>query len=279
MFPLPERLPALASVRVPSVEEFYRAHPPAAFVDSLRERHWSARVSRLLALASGGAVAAVAALVVVLVAPSAVQDLAGPGRGTGTGTGLGTGNTREALPAPEAAPGTSPGAAGLPEFGLAGAQRDKGLDRTGPRELPAAGPAFRMELLVPGVAAPVRDGDVLHAGDVVRFFYDSAAHDFAYLFSVDEWGRISRYYPETPGYSIPIVRGRNVPLPDGVMLDDYVGLERFFVLFSQRPIPFAQVQAAVAATHLAALAQGRGLESWTMLPIACPQGGVLIEKR
>jgi len=260
MPPLPNRLPPLAGITVPSTDEFYRRMPPAAFVDIVARRHRARRWTAFLAFDTGAAMAAIA-IVAVLSLPGV------------------------SLRGVDAPAGDSTSEAGVPPapFGAVGQIKDKGTAGDAMTPLrPGAGtavPSMRFDLWKQGAGTPVAEGQELHEGDVLRFTYESLDYDYVYLFSVDEWGRMSSYYPDRKGFSVPIVRGRGIPLPGGVMLDDFVGFERFYAIFSDSPLGQADVQAAAGTAFMEALASGRGIEHLPYLPIRCPQATILIQKR
>ncbi len=163
-------------------------------------------------------------------------------------------------------------------YGTLGPLREKGnVPEPGTVALGLSGTA-RFHVLSEGRFVPLQSGASLPAKSLLRFYYDTTSADYLYLFSVDERGRISTYYPEERGFSVPIVRGRNVPLPDGVMLDDYVGDERFFALFSARPLSFVEVELAVATELLRLRHLGRGVEELERVPLNCHQETLHIVK-
>lgn len=248
---LPERLAPLP-VKGLSREEFYRRFPADAFMDRAMERRGRERSSGWLAMTLGGAgAAALAVLVFVVVGPFA--------------TAPSPDAVREQVRMP---------------FGFGGAVLDKGT--IGAVQAPDAGqqaPLLSVLLWQDGDSTRLTEGQVLRAGDIVRFRYDSTVYEFLYLFSVDDSGRISPYYPYGPAWSIPIVRGRDVPLPDGVQLDRYVGHERIFALFSDKPVSYVHVGNAVSSAWMQARARNQGIEAVIQLPIPCAQASFLIEKR
>ena len=247
---LPERLPR-CDHPVADAEEFYRRFPPAAFTEAVVRRK-AQRSSPWLAFATGGAAAAALGLALLL-------TLTGP----------------EVSTAPPARP---EGNVRVP-FGYAGMVRDKG--NVGEPSAEQAEQTSNMSLRVwkgEGFET-VRDGQVLQPDNVLRFFYNSGSYDFVFVFSVDELGRVSCYYPDRDGYSVPIVRGRGVPLPDAVKLDDYVGSERFYALFTDEPISRHDVETAVGGTLLRKIAEGQGLEEMGRLPLTGRQISIMIEKR
>ena len=163
-------------------------------------------------------------------------------------------------------------------YGTVGTVRDKGnVPEPGTVGLGITGTA-RFHVLTNGQFVPLQPGTALPAKSLLRFYYDTTSADYLYLFSVDERGRISTYYPETRGFSVPIVRGRNVPLPDGVLLDDYVGDERFFALFSARPLSYVEVELAVASQLLQLQQLRKGIEDLERVPLDCHQETLHIVK-
>jgi hypothetical protein len=164
-------------------------------------------------------------------------------------------------------------------YGTVGNLRDKGnVPEPGTVALGLSG-AARFHVLTDGRFVELQSGATLPGKSLLRFYYDTTSADYLYLFSVDERGRISTYYPEERGFSVPIVRGRNVPLPDGVMLDDYVGDERFFALFSARPLSFVEVELAVATELLRLHQVGKGIKELERVPLNCHQETLHIVKR
>jgi len=232
-------------------DEFYRRFPPSAFTESLVRRK-EKRGSPLLAFATGGAAAAALGLVLLL-------TLTGPEIST-TPPARPEGNMR------------------VP-FGYAGTVTDKG--NVGERGAEQAGLTSNMEVRVWRGESfeTVRDGHVLQPDDVLRFFYNSGSHEFVFVFSVDELGRVSCYYPDRDGYSVPIVRGRGLPLPDAVKLDTYVGRERFYALFTDEPLSKLDVEIAVGGELWRKIAEGKGLEEMARLPVVGRQISIIIEKR
>jgi hypothetical protein len=91
------------------------------------------------------------------------------------------------------------------------------------------------------------DVDGLRPGEAVYFTYTSLDLPWLVLGSVDERGNVSIYYPESAEQSLSVVPGRDVRLPDGVILDEYVGEERFFAVFSAEPVAVEDVRRAASS--------------------------------
>lgn len=247
---LPSRIPPGVTAGM-NREEFYSSHPPDQFVASLRQRR--SRHYHMTLLWGGGGVAAATAAVLAFV------FFSGPAN-------------HVAVPVDGPQSRTQP-------FGVAGKQRIKGPERAVDGDLQTGQPALYPEVLRHREFQPVGQGQELHANDVLRFYYDSSNYDYLYLFSIDAGGRIHTFYPQEKGYSVPIVRGHRIPLPEGIQLDEYVGNERFFALFSENPLGYWEIEVAVRIASMRLVAAGAGLEQMSSLPLDCHQETLLVEKR
>lgn len=248
---LPERLPAADDVEITPRDVFYQRHPAATFADEIAAR----RRPRWLPAAGLVAAGALAATLVVVIAPWE-QPAPGPDRGT------------VVAPPAEDAP-----------FGAGGGHRHKNTQR--PQGVVDAAPVdLAMVALRAGQPVPLEDGAQLAPETRVRFLYDSPDFDYLMLVSVTGAGEVTVLYPMTEGPSIPVVRGVGIPLQGAVQLDDHLGPERFYALFSDAPLAFDQVEAAVARTRgIAAAVDGAGwLRDLRRLPLDCAQATLLIEK-
>ncbi len=91
-------------------------------------------------------------------------------------------------------------------------------------------------------------GDVLRAGDEVRFAVTSDGPSYLVIGAVDGRGNVAIYFPpEGTSRAQAIEAGSDRLLPDAFALDDTVGPERVFGLFCAEPIPVADARAALAA--------------------------------
>jgi len=80
----------------------------------------------------------------------------------------------------------------------------------------------------------VEDGARLHPGDRIRFAVQGTGAAFVLVASVDGRGQVSVYQPNTAlGPDAAVATA----LPDSIRLDDALGLERIFAVFSGRPVP------------------------------------------
>ncbi|MBM4371389.1 MAG: hypothetical protein FJ098_07020 [Deltaproteobacteria bacterium] len=242
---LPERLPPAGDVELPAPEAFHRRPLPMKLRVAFERR---GGLPWLSAAALAGAAAAV---VVVAVFVSRTPGEPAPGGG----------------PEPVAA------------FGTGGPLRDKG-----PSGAPQPGPAVVSLAAVVQAgegALPVEDGEPLEPAARMRFLYDNLDYGYLMLVSVTGDAAVSPLYPLREGPSIPAAPGLGIPLPGAVELDDHLGPERFFALFTAEPLAFEQVAAAAAAARVAA--GGQDGDAWLRglrrLPLKCAQASLLIEKR
>lgn len=86
---------------------------------------------------------------------------------------------------------------------------------------------------------PVKDGTRLREGDRVRFSVTVDRPGYLTVFSVEADGTISPFYPDTPvdeaAESLALDKAGRHTLQGSILLDNAVGEERFWVVFSVRP--------------------------------------------
>jgi hypothetical protein len=88
----------------------------------------------------------------------------------------------------------------------------------------------------------VADGQKIVPGSHIKLLVTSGNYDHVLVFGVEESGALTPYYPEsTAGSSLLVGQGRGLPLPDGIQLDDALGVERFVAVFSKQPISWQAV--------------------------------------
>ncbi len=72
-------------------------------------------------------------------------------------------------------------------------------------------------------------------GEQIQITYSSVSNKYLILLSIDETGKISSYYPQHADSSVLIETGADIPLPNSIVLDGYIGQELFIALFSSKP--------------------------------------------
>ena len=231
-------------------ESFYRKYPVEPFIRSIeaRKRPWILGIPGL---------ATTAALLVIVVSGIWGANLLDDSKPIGG----------------PAAPG------GNGAFGTNGIISMKGLDHPDTSQLiPLEMPA-ELTIIRETDQDEVVPGEILHANEILRMYYTSLDHDYIFVFSVDEVGQMSQYYPAEGLTSMPIARGRRIPLPDRIILDDYVGKERFFALFSNEALDARDVREAVN-TRLNQLGRtGKDLSLLKSLSLDAQLSTIWIQKR
>lgn len=109
------------------------------------------------------------------------------------------------------------------------------------------GLAPALELYVDDPSGPRRAEDGVHLGegDAIQFKYRADGHAYLFVLSVDEAGRISPLYPDVPTESIAVEPDGTNVLEGSIILDDVVGAERIFAVFSKAPLAFGDLEAAI----------------------------------
>jgi hypothetical protein len=124
-----------------------------------------------------------------------------------------------------------------------------------------------------GRVFPVEAATVLHPGDQVRFAVQSGGARFVLIASIDGRAAANIYFPSTP---IAEDGGAGWQLVgDSIALDDALGPERIFALFSNEPLRHDEVLAALRET---AAKGSDALRNLHTLPLPWIQASVLFDK-
>lgn len=119
-----------------------------------------------------------------------------------------------------------------------------------------------------------RPGEALHEGDRIQFWYDVPAPTSGVVVGIDGRGAVTRYFPDA-GSAAVLEQGKGHVIGSSVILDDAVGVERFFLCTSEGgALDSAEVERA--ARQL--VESGANLEQATRLPVECDQASVWIRK-
>jgi hypothetical protein len=132
--------------------------------------------------------------------------------------------------------------------------------------------AFRVERQ--GNVFEGRPHMLLYPGDRIRFAYSIVEDAYLILINVDNDGRVTTYYPAGTGRSLDIPKGEEVFLPGSIRLDEYIGKERIFAVFTREPIRLQVVESAVRK----AWRQSKDIEKIETLPVDGYQVTILITK-
>jgi hypothetical protein len=90
----------------------------------------------------------------------------------------------------------------------------------------------------------VRDGQSLQPADELRFVVAGAGRKYVIIASIDGGGHASIYYPFAGERSVELPAGK-IELPGSVRLDETLGAERLYALFTDEPLEAADVLRAL----------------------------------
>ncbi len=107
-------------------------------------------------------------------------------------------------------------------------------------------------------------GEVVAAGDAVRFALTSPEGGFGAVLSLDPRGRAFVYYPMA-SQAAQLQPGHEVALPLGTRLDDSVGTERLLGLVCSSPVELEPVRAALEAGQGGVVPQGCEGSQWSFV--------------
>jgi hypothetical protein len=171
-------------------------------------------------------------------------------------------------------PGTPGG--GLDEGVIPGIGQRSDPDLTTPKGFDAGlEPSLGFYVLRDGQSELGRPGEGLAEGDRIQFWYDVPTSAVGVVVGIDGRGAVTRYVPESGSAAATLHPGKGHVIESSVVLDDAVGVERFFLCAGERAgVDPAAVERA--AKDLAS--SGADLEKTTRLPIDCKQASVWIRK-
>lgn len=90
-----------------------------------------------------------------------------------------------------------------------------------------------------------RTAPVCVPGERIQFTYSCGNERYFMLMSVDGTGAVSVFYPARGDSSVAIEPGNDLPLPNSIVLDDYIGKEWYVAVFSTRPLHVGTVAGEV----------------------------------
>ena len=119
-----------------------------------------------------------------------------------------------------------------------------------------------------GIFVKTRDGRILsrkdnvyRPGEQIQFVYSCGAESHFALMSLDERGSLTLFHPQGADSLTTLEKGRDLPLPSSIVLDDYLGREMYVAVFSRLPRPLQDVKSAIV--------KGLGdTASWKAPPVA-----------
>lgn len=86
-----------------------------------------------------------------------------------------------------------------------------------------------------------REDNRFFPGEKIQFTYSCGKDRYFMLLSADSNHSISVYYPSEGKESISLEPGRDLPLPNSIKLDSYIGPELYLAVFSASPLDVTHV--------------------------------------
>jgi hypothetical protein len=86
-----------------------------------------------------------------------------------------------------------------------------------------------------------RDENSYYPGEKIQFTYSCAENRYFMLLSTDSNHIVTVYYPSDGDTSIKLEPGRDIPLPNSITLDSYIGPELYIAVFSASPLHVTHV--------------------------------------
>jgi hypothetical protein len=120
-----------------------------------------------------------------------------------------------------------------------------------------------------------RPGESLNEGDRIQFWYEVPKPTVGVVVGIDGRGAVTRYFPESEDSPAPLEKGEDRKINSNVILDDAIGVERFFLCTaSDADVDADEVERA--AREIAG--SGVDLRQIIRLPVDCDQASVWIRK-
>lgn len=82
----------------------------------------------------------------------------------------------------------------------------------------------------------VSDDEAMREGDALRFVPDAKGYSYLLVFSLEASGKLTVFYPYGSQSSGPLAVAPGNPVEGSIILDNSVGQERLWAVFSNRPI-------------------------------------------
>jgi hypothetical protein len=115
----------------------------------------------------------------------------------------------------------------------------------------------------------------LHEGDRIQFWYDVSTPTSGVVVGIDGRGAVTRYFPDAGASAARLKQGKGHVIGSSVILDDAVGVERFF-LCTAKGADLDPDAVERAARQL--VESGADLKNAAKLPVDCDQASVWIRK-
>ncbi len=93
-----------------------------------------------------------------------------------------------------------------------------------------------------------RAGREYFTGEKIQFVYSCGADNHFALVGIDTAGGVTTYFPPSGDSSMVLDKGRDIPLPNSIALDNYTGPELFAGVFSDRRFSLSDVRRRIGSS-------------------------------
>jgi hypothetical protein len=94
----------------------------------------------------------------------------------------------------------------------------------------------------PDGAPQIRENGIYYPGDRIQLTYSSEDTTHLTVLGVEAGGAVQTYFPSNGTMSVPVEPGSDIPLPNSIVLDDYIGSEMYVAVFSKESISTKMVE-------------------------------------
>ena len=136
-------------------------------------------------------------------------------------------------------------------------------------------PSLSIYRHTPAGSERLADGDLVHAGDLVRVGYASGGRPFGLILSIDGRGAVTMHLPPAGDWAVALQPGSNILLDAAYELDDAPRIERFYFITGNDAFAAGPV---MQAARRAAGERGGALPSTLSLPAGLDQVTFAIQK-
>ena len=88
----------------------------------------------------------------------------------------------------------------------------------------------------------IKPGNKLRKGDHLGFFYSAPKEGYLMIYNLTSEGEKTLLYPKDGMLSAPIIKGKNIRIPDGAVMGDTIGCEWIIAVFSDQRLTKEEVE-------------------------------------
>lgn len=95
----------------------------------------------------------------------------------------------------------------------------------------------------------IRENGIYYPGDRIQLTYSSSDTMHLTVLGVEGTGAVQTYFPSNGTTSVTVEPGSDIPLPNSIVLDDYIGSELYAAVFSEEPVSTKMVEERVRQVY------------------------------